>query len=509
MQYDVIVAGGGLSGGLPAAAYLQKAGASVLLLETAPRCGNFFHSYERAAGVRFDVAPVNFSCVSPVPVDLDLQSFGYEFDIPGISFATLDKSGRTIIFSPDIKKTLARMAEYSLADANAFAGIMQRLNENARSLYSTVFFTPAPDLQRAVRLSAEVLDITSEELMQLNAPQLLEKLFESEPVRLSLMALPCVNLFGDLLARGQGALCWLWTFLLRSCRAIRGSSSLVESLERCLLHWDGNISTNATVEQFILNDDGVCKRLKVNIEGHSEQIIAREAVISNLGAALTSSLLGRPLRPDWRSAGRTVLTADVVLDRPVVWSDSELEDSPRVYLIWDTWNECLNWLKGARDEREDTFLGHIELTQFNVLYGIGDGGCPLRIRFGTGPYIDDRWPAREEFYKETVYKLLGSIDSDLSISSIDVTTPLDYWQMNPAAQYGNPVGGDFVADQWMYGRLDYRTPVKNLYVSNSVWPTSLSWMAPGYNAASVVAEDLGLRHQSWWVSPPVPNLRPG
>jgi hypothetical protein len=40
-------------------------------------------------------------------------------------------------------------------------------------------------------------------------------------------------------------------------------------------------------------------------------------------------------------------------------------------------------------------------------------------------------------------------------------------------------------------------------MSNSVWPLGLSWMAAGYNAAQVVADDLGVRNQPWWVNPPV------
>jgi phytoene dehydrogenase-like protein len=78
--------------------------------------------------------------------------------------------------------------------------------------------------------------------------------------------------------------------------------------------------------------------------------------------------------------------------------------------------------------------------------------------------------------------------------------------MNPAARHGNPVGGDFVRGQWLGERLPYRTTIPGVYVSNSVWPTSLSWMAPGYNAATVVAEDLGLRDQPWWIHPPLPDL---
>jgi phytoene dehydrogenase-like protein len=43
---DVIVIGGGLSGGLPAAAYLQKAGLQVLVVEANAELGSFCCSHE-------------------------------------------------------------------------------------------------------------------------------------------------------------------------------------------------------------------------------------------------------------------------------------------------------------------------------------------------------------------------------------------------------------------------------------------------------------------------------
>ena len=79
-------------------------------------------------------------------------------------------------------------------------------------------------------------------------------------------------------------------------------------------------------------------------------------------------------------------------------------------------------------------------------------------------------------------------------------TPLDLWRYNPVAVYGQVIGGDFSEEQWYLDRMPYRMPVQGLYMSNNVWPLALSWMAPGYNAASAVAEDLGIRNQPWWSS---------
>ena len=64
-EFDVIVVGSGISGGLSAAAYLQKSGCSVAVIERDKRGAPFSSFYERSPGVRFDVAPVNFSVTQP------------------------------------------------------------------------------------------------------------------------------------------------------------------------------------------------------------------------------------------------------------------------------------------------------------------------------------------------------------------------------------------------------------------------------------------------------------
>jgi beta-carotene ketolase (CrtO type) len=507
-EFDVVVVGGGLSGGLPAAVYLQRAGASVAVVERDDRCGAFFRSYERAPGVRFDVAPVNFSCVSPVLRDHDLASFGYGVDFPEIAYSTLDGAGRALTVYRDIDRTTAELMRYSERDARRARALLEGLRARAREILAAAFFTPSPDLDRALALTAEAVGLAPAALERLTAPALVEDLFESDAVRISLTAMPAVNLFGELLEPGQGALAWLWAFLLRACRAPEGSSTLPAALERAFAAYGGTLLTGCAARRLVLDDDGACRAVEVESGGRRERLVARRAVVSNLGASLTSELLGSELRPGWRSAGRTVFTADVVLDRPLAWSSEAFRRSPRVYLLWESWARCVEWLGMARQEREDTFLGHLELTQFDVLYGTSRGAAPLRVRFGTGPFLDEGWDARRPRYEAALRARLAALDPTVMIRSLDLMTPLDYWRSNPAARHGNPVGGDFAEGQWLGERLPYRTGVPGLYVSNSVWPTSMSWMAPGYNAACAVAEDLGMRDHAWWSSPPLPDEGP-
>jgi phytoene dehydrogenase-like protein len=94
-EFDVVVLGAGLSGGLPAAAYLQKAGARVALVEQSIDAGRFYLSYDLLPGARFDHSPVNFSGLSPAIGDLELESFGYSLRLPDVSLAALDPGSYT------------------------------------------------------------------------------------------------------------------------------------------------------------------------------------------------------------------------------------------------------------------------------------------------------------------------------------------------------------------------------------------------------------------------------
>ncbi len=381
-EFDVVIVGAGVSGGLPAAAYLQRAGASVALVERNERCATFFRSYERSPGVRFDVAPVNFSCVSPVLGDHDLAAHGYRIDFPDIAYSTLDGAGRAVTVYGDLDRTTDELARFSASDAEVFRRLVEGLRRRAREILAAAFFTPSPDWTTAVELTAAAVGTTASDLERLTGPALVEELFESDAVRVSLTAMPAVNLFGELLAPGQGALSWLWAFLLRACRAPEGSSALPLALERAFLGYGGTLLCNATAERLVMDDDGACRAVEVEVGGRRELLLARHAVISNVGAALTSELVGSDLRSGWRSAGRTVFTADVVVNRPLAWSSKAFRRSPRVYLLWESWQECVRWLEAARAEQEDVFLGHLELTQFDVLYGTGSDGAPLRVRVG-------------------------------------------------------------------------------------------------------------------------------
>jgi phytoene dehydrogenase-like protein len=63
--------------------------------------------------------------------------------------------------------------------------------------------------------------------------------------------------------------------------------------------------------------------------------------------------------------------------------------------------------------------------------------------------------------------------------------------------------GQLYFDRPFLGCQPPRTPIKNLYLSNGVWPMSFSWLGAGYNAAAVVLEDLKMKRPAWWSHKPL------
>jgi phytoene dehydrogenase-like protein len=509
-EFDVIVLGAGLAGGLPAATYLQKAGARVALVEQGIDAGRFYLSYDLLPGVRFDHSPVNFSGLSPSIADLDLEAYGYELQVPKVAFATLDGTGASAVFYADGARTYAEIARYSKADADTFAALLGRLGPRVPRLLTCAFYTPHPDeaaFAEAVELSALILQTTPARLLQTSGIELLEGLFESDAVRRFLTALPALNLFGDLLEPGQGALAWLWSLALRATIAPAGNQSLVKVLERAFVAEGGTFLRN-TVAREIVVEAGRCVGAVVSPFGSDrpETLWANGAVVSNLGAGQTGRLLGEHAwerLDEWQSSNRVLTVQDYVLRRPLRLP-ADVAAAPRVYLVWDSWSECVEWLERSRGDDTETYYGDVELTQFHHLYPGRDDRIALRARFGTGPYVDDGWDARRAEFGTRMRDRLERLDPDFSkiVEYANVTTPLDFWRGNPAATHGNPIGGDFVRGQWIEGRLPYRSPIRGLYLSNGVWPPAMSWLAPGYNTACVVAEDLGIRDQPWWTHEP-------
>jgi phytoene dehydrogenase-like protein len=532
--YDVIVIGGGLSGGLPAASYLQKSGLQVLIVEANSELGTFCCTHETWAGALDSPhVGVSFAGNSPVIEDLELEEYGFRFRASPVILATTFRDGTNCLICQEPERTAENFAKHSAADGDRMLGIQSRVHETMVEFNELCSFTPHPDpskLERIFEICAYAMDFPVDEMREMTGPELCERTFESDPCRQILMTPVAFWEHGAPFARGQGAFGITFALYYTTGIGLGGNEILVDALTQCFLDHGGTILTNSTVDRVLFEHGraaGVVLGERSLDPGAS--IEARLAVLSNAGVPETLRLvgeetvsaadvrLGAKMR-HWKMGLRGSHVTSWLLDRRIDWGSSDFDplinEAILVYRAFDSWEGTKRYLvdmlgndtwRAAGQLMEFTYYAPADPTSVSP-----DGHTILRAEecfpyplHGLGG--PEAWDGtiRHELLRarnEVMAELIPGF-GDMVLDHYE-WTPLDNWRLNRAAKFGQVVGGDFSEDQWVLDRMPYRMPLGGLYMSNGVWPVGLSWMAAGYNAAQVIADDAGVRDQSWWRARP-------
>jgi phytoene dehydrogenase-like protein len=532
--YDLIVIGGGLSGGLPAATYLQKAGLDVLVLEANSELGSFCCTHETwPQTLDSPHVGVSFAGNSPVIEDLELERYGFRFKASPVILATTFRDGTNCLICQDPERTAENFSRHSEHDGERMLGIQERVHETMVEFNELCSFTPHPDpskLDRVFEICAYAMGFSVDEMSQMTGPELCERTFESDACRQILMTPVAFWEHGAPFARGQGAHGVTFALYYTTGIGVGGNEVLVDSLTQCLVEHGGTILTNCTVDRIVV-DDGRASGVVLgerSIESGA-RIDARVGVVSNAGVPETLRLvgedeisaadarLGAKMR-HWKMGLRGSHVTSWLLDRRVEWGsaafDPLINEAILVYRAFDSWEGTKRYMvdmlgndtwKAAGQLMEFTYYAPADPTSVSP-----EGHTILRAE-ECFPYAlhglggPEAWdgPLRHELLRAR-NEMMADLVPGWNQMVLDQYewTPLDNWRLNRAAKFGQVVGGDFSEDQWILDRMPYRMPLGGLYMSNGVWPVGLSWMAAGYNAAQVVADDAGVRSQPWWRARP-------
>jgi phytoene dehydrogenase-like protein len=534
VEFDVIVIGAGLSGGLPAAAYLQKAGLSVLVVEANAEAGTFCCTHETwPQTLDSPHVGVSFAGNSPVIDDLELERYGFRFAASPVILATTYLDGTNCLICQDPERTGANFAQHSPRDGQRMLEIQSRVDETMVEFNELSSFSPHPDpgkLRRVFELCAYAVDFPVEQMSEMTGPELCERTFESDACRQILMTPVAFWEHGAPFARGQGAFGTTFALYYTTGVGIGGNEVQVDALTRNFLAHGGELWTSAEVEEVLIRDGRAAGvRLSERSLHGAREVIARRAVISNAGVPETLRLVGEDAldRADpllaakmryWKMGLRGSHVTSWLLDRRLSWRsaafDPLIDEAILVYRAFDSWDGTKQYMvdmlgndtrRAAGQLMEFTYPapadpssvspeGHTILRAEECFpYALHGLGGP---QAWDGPVRGELLGTRNAVVAELVR------DWDEAVLDCYDWTPLDNWRLNRSARFGQVVGGDFAEDQWILGRMPYRMPLAGLYMSNGVWPVGLSWMAAGYNAAQVVAADAGVREQPWWRSRP-------
>ena len=294
--YDVVIIGAGHNG-LVCAAYLLKAGYSVLLLEARSLPGGGATTEElmpeEAPGFKFNPCAINhlFIFLGPVIEELELHKYGLEYlPCDPVVFCP-HPDGKYFLAHKSVEKTCAEIARYSQHDAENYAKYVDYWQRFVRSV--TPFFNAPPkslvdiggnyDLKRLQDLFSLLsgVDDTLDLLRTMLSSPMdnINEYFDSE-----FLKAPLARLSAELSsppsqkAMAFGAMMMVMRHEPGMARPRGGTGALTEALVKAVQNLGGVILTDQKVEQ-VLVDDG--KAVGVRVAGGKEYR-ANKGVISSI-----------------------------------------------------------------------------------------------------------------------------------------------------------------------------------------------------------------------------------
>jgi len=364
LAVDVIVVGGGLSGGLPAAAYLQKAGLQVLIVEANAEPGSFCCTHETwPQTLDSPHVGVSFAGNSPVIDDLELERFGFRFAASPVLLATTYRDGTNCLICQHPERTAENFARHSARDGQRMLEIQSRVDETMVEFNELSSFSPHPDpgkLPRVFELCAYAMDFPVEQMMEMTGPELCERTFESDACRQILMTPVAFWEHGAPFARGQGAFGTTFALYYTTGVGIGGNEVQVDALTRCFLHHGGQLWTSAAVEEVLVeNNRAVGVRLSRQSLYPGREVRARLAVVCNVGVPETLRLVGPQAMESadpllaakmryWQMGLRGSHVTSWLLDRRLSWRSADfdplIDEAILVYRAFDSWEGTKQYL---------------------------------------------------------------------------------------------------------------------------------------------------------------------
>ncbi|OKH22400.1 beta-carotene ketolase [Hydrococcus rivularis NIES-593] len=297
-SYDVIIIGAGHNG-LVCAAYLLKAGYSVLLLEKRPVPGGAATTEEAmpedAPGFKFNLCAIDheFIFLGPVIEELELDRYGLEYLWCDPTVFCPHPDGKYFLAYQSLEKTCAEIARYSQRDAQKYAEFIQYWSRLIGAI-APLFNVPPQaivDIVRSYDLDSlkNVLAIAGSRKKALDfirtmisSPQdLLDEWFDTEIVKA-----PLARLAAEIGAPPSQKGIAVGTMMMAMrhnpgmARPRGGTGALTQALVKLVQSKGGVILTERAVKQ-VLVEDG--RAVGVRVAG-GKDYLANKGVISNIDA---------------------------------------------------------------------------------------------------------------------------------------------------------------------------------------------------------------------------------
>lgn len=523
-SYDVIIIGGGPNG-LLAACYLGRAGAKVLLVDRHHELGGGLIT-EEWSGFRFNTHAklLLMMDVAPAYEDLALESWGCRYVRPDVAASILTRDGRALVLSGDIERSAASIARFSTDDANAYVEVMEDWYAIvAEALIPATFSLPMPLLDMAVSYEASDVGQVVNEMAEESFLETLDAAgFESELLKTAILAIG--TMYGMDPDGGLGFLLPLFYERILHATIIRnGSHQLAGALARFANNNGVRFERAMGVERILTDGPrAVGVRLANGQEVRCRKVIATtdpkttflDLVGEDVCRQASAGLVDRTKAWEWEST--SLVNVHVALDRrPVVRAAEFDPDADRALLKImgvETVDGLLEHIAAVKRGEFSPVGVAMTLTDFDPMQAPVDvePGSVVGCWEGLAPFepAAGAWPDIEADVARQVLDTWAEYAPNLAEATVIrsyVNHPAHTAVRLPSMQRGSIKHGAYVATQMLSNRPNpecssHRTPIEDLYVAGaSVWPGGMVLLAGGYNAAGVVADDLGL--ERWWTEP--------
>jgi phytoene dehydrogenase-like protein len=525
-HYDAIIIGAGHNG-LVNAAYLARAGLSVLVLEKRPLVGGATVTEEIHPGFRYSVFSYVTSLLRPEIIrDLDLPRHGLTI-LPLESTLTPLPDGGCLYRDGDPHRTFRDIARFSTRDAEAYRDYgrtMYFMAKAVKYMLGIVPFDPASfhprDLLGMVRLGGHLRALGREKLhtliklMTMSSADFLEEWFETDPLIATLSASGIIGTF--LGPRSPGTAYVLlhhymgeidgnfraWGF------AKGGTGGIADAIARAAKGFGAEVRTDAGVVRVLVREG---RATGVVLENGDE--ILADTVVSALDprqtfihlvepGALPDTFLAAIRRFTFRgSSGKVNLALDAAPEFACMPGDGPhlrgaISISPDV-----------DYLERAYDDAKYGDFSHRPFVDIVIPSMIDPDMAPpgkhvMSCFVQYAPYAlrEGTWDDRREAFGDAVVDTLAEYIPNLKeiILHRQVVTPLDIERTTGLSE-GNIFQGELTLSQLFFlrpapGYARFRTPIDGYWQCGSATHPGGGIMgAPGRLAAMEILGERGRR----------------
>ena len=516
-RFDGVVIGSGPNG-LVCAAYLARAGLRVAVVERHPVPGGGCATEEvTLPGFRHNLHS-NFHAIGAGPVtrDLELERYGLRYVYPPVQHAFVFRDDTAITLHADPDRTAASIARFSAADAERYLELQDRIGGRMAPLLRGLQFSPPlTDEELAERLDGPLGD---EYLAyrRMSLYEAVDRNFEHDRVRTVWKLHLHASAYED--GRGLGHV-----FLRIVARsgwsglAVGGAASLTRALIAVVEAHGGRVIAGNGAARIEVRGG----RAAGVVLDDGEMIASDRFVASSAGPPQTLELAGegwfgpelRERLRDYRWAASSLATLHLALGAAPTYRaaayDPNVDRAYGVYLGADSSAELERGFAAIeRGELPEAFFGNgATNTRFDP--SLAPTGKHTAFWWPFAPYglhgSAENWDREREAVADRILDEWATYAPNLRSGAVlgsFLVSPLDIERRCGNMVRGSHHGGAYSSGQIDAGRpvagmSDYRTPVEGLYLCGAgSHPGGSIHGGPGYNAANVIAADLGI--ERWW-----------